>query len=170
MERCKSNILFYGLKGTCSDYLKGLRAKCQKEDGKGCDNIAFDTCIRERHEEFGDRYYSLKYTCNEACDEVHEWNTRRANQNCDVSSFSKKYGITACKSRYQKRLEMSLANRLYTNCRSRCVYDYKSMMANAKGAFLYRRVKKCYKYVKKGGCFKRDYGKAMERAKELCRN
>jgi len=105
----------------------------------------------------------------EVCDAVREWTKETADSNCVASSFpSKNFGIRACKSRFQMKLEMNLANKLYTSCGSRCVYDYNSLMANGKEAFLYRRGKKCYKRVTKGGCFKMSYGVVMGRAKKLC--
>jgi len=90
-------------------------------------------------------------------------------ENCPARFPSKSFGISACRSSYQQRLDLSLANQLYGDCRSRCVYDYQSMIADEKGAFLYRKRAKCYKYVKKGGCFKLEkYVEVIKRAKKLC--
>jgi len=91
------------------------------------------------------------------------WTKEVARGNCPVCFFSKTFGIKACSSSYQKRLEVSLANQLYGTCRSKCVYDYD----NLKGAFFYVRGRKCYRYETKGRCFKiKKYGEAMRQILE----
>jgi len=91
------------------------------------------------------------------------WTEEVARKNCPVCYFSKTFGIKACSSSYQKRLEVSLANQLYGTCRSKCVYDYD----NLKGAFFYVRGRKCYRYETKGRCFKmKKYGEAMRQILE----
>jgi len=104
-----------------------------------------------------------------ACKKKREWTKEIASENCPTKYSSKIFSIRACRSSYQKRLEASLANQLYGGCRSRCVYDYDSVNTDMKGAFLYRRRKKCYKFVTRGGCFKtKKYREVLKRAGELC--
>jgi len=86
------------------------------------------------------------------------WTKKVARTNCPSKISSKTFGIKACKPRFQKKLEVSLANMLYETCQSVCVYDYD----NLKSAFFYKQSKGCYKYVKKGQCFKmKKFGVAM---------
>jgi len=105
-----------------------------------------------------------------SCIKKLTWTKGTAGINCPGRFRSKIFDIKACISSYQKNLEVSLANKLYGGCRSRCVYDYKTIIAGRKGAFLYKRRKNCYKYVTKGRCFrkKKKYRKAKRRAKNLC--
>jgi len=104
-----------------------------------------------------------------SCIKKLTWTKGTAGINCPARFRSKLFDIKACISSYQKNLEVSLANKLYGGCGSRCVYDYKTIIAGSEGAFLYRRRKKCYKYVTKGGCFRmKKYRKAKRRAKKLC--
>jgi len=103
------------------------------------------------------------------CIEKREWTKEIASENCPTRYYNKIFGIRTCKVAYQKRLEASLANLLYGSCGSRCVYDYDTANTDMKGAFLYRRRKRCYKFVTRGGCFKtKKYGEIMKRAGELC--
>jgi len=96
-----------------------------------------------------------------------EWTQERATRNCKAKD--KAFGVRACPGRYQNRLEKSLANRFYSQCRSPCVYDIMSMITDAKGAFVYKKRKKCWRFVKKGKCFKRkSYKKAIQRAQNMC--
>jgi hypothetical protein len=108
-------------------------------------------------------------TAKSCIDKLMSMTKEMALENCPARFPSKSFGICACRSSYQQRLDLSLANQLYGDCRSRCVYDYQSMIADEKGAFLYRKRAKCYKYVKKGGCFKLEkYVEVIKRAKKLC--
>jgi len=183
---------------TCQGHLNFVISKCERYEESypeyHCD-YAFDTCLTGTYELYiydeGNDEATMLWVCIEAtaapttlptnspteqhtdkaCDAVREWTKEEADSNCIATSFpSKSFGIEACKARYQKRLEMSLANKLYSSCGSRCVYDYKSIMDNGIGAFLYRRVANCYKFVTRGGCFKLKYGQVMGRAKMLCSN
>jgi len=98
-----------------------------------------------------------------------EWTQERATRNCKAKFVNKAFGVRACPCRYQNRLENSLANRFYSGCKSRCVYDIKSMITDAKGAFVYKKRKKCWRFVKKGKCFRRkSYKKAIQRAHNMC--
>jgi len=83
------------------------------------------------------------------------WTEKVAGENCDAKFSSKTFGAKACRSSHQKRLELSLANELYGTCRSKCIYDYDMMKANRLGAYILYTDKSCYKYVKKGECFKK---------------
>jgi len=86
------------------------------------------------------------------------------------------FGVKACKSRLQKRLNVSMANQLFGSCKDKCVYDYKAIIAGRRGAFMYIEKTKCYKYYshKRLRCFSHKrfrnvYSQAVERAKKLCR-
>jgi len=103
------------------------------------------------------------------CIEKQIWTEQIAGNNCPASFTTMIFGIKACKSSYQERLEFSLANQLYEGCGARCVYDYDMIINDNKGAFVYRKRKKCYRYTTKRGCFKnKKYDRAVERAKKLC--
>jgi len=98
-----------------------------------------------------------------------EWTQEKATRNCKAKFANKAFGVRACPGRYQNRLEKSLANKFFSGCRSRCVYDIESMITDAKGAFVYKKKKKCWRFVKKGKCFKlNSYGKVIQRAKKMC--
>jgi len=99
------------------------------------------------------------------CNEKRVWTKRIARKNCKKSSM--RFGVKTCKSSYQKKLEVSLANKLYERCGSKCVYDYDTTIGNGKGAFMYQRRRKCYNYVTKGACLKMK-NEIIERAKKLC--
>jgi len=105
-----------------------------------------------------------------SCNKKLRWTRKIARKNCPTMISNKIFGVKACKSSYQHRLDLSLANRLYVSCKSKCVYDYNTIIAGRKGAFRYRRCSKCYKYVTRGRCFrmKKKYGAAMKRANKLC--
>jgi len=100
-----------------------------------------------------------------SCIEKRKWTRETATDNCPARFSSKIFGSRACRSSHQDRLQVSLANRLYGSCRSNCVYDYKNIIANGKRAFLYNKRRKCYRYVRKGRCFKKRARRAMRRAK-----
>merc|ERR1719357_602631 len=100
-----------------------------------------------------------------SCIEKSKWTRETATDNCPARFSSKSFGSRACRSSHQYRLQVSLANRLYGSCRSKCVYDYKNIIANDKRAFLYNKRRKCYRYVRKGRCFKKKSRRAMRRAK-----
>jgi len=106
-----------------------------------------------------------------SCNEKQIWTKKIALDNCPAKNYYKTFGVYACRSSYQERLVLSLANKLYKVCRSRCVYDYDTIIAGGLGAFRYKRRLKCYRYVTKGRCFtkkKKQYKAALKRAKELC--
>ena len=105
------------------------------------------------------------------CNEKQIWTKKIALENCPAKISYKTFGVKACKSSYQERLVSSLANKLYRACRSRCVYDYETIIAGGLGAFRYKLRAECYRYVTKGRCFekkKKQYKAALKRAKELC--
>ena len=103
------------------------------------------------------------------CIEKKTWTEEVAGNNCPAESTYRVFGIEACDPSYQERLEVSLANQLYKNCKSKCVYDYDTILADAKAAFKYKERKKCYKYVTRGVCLRKNrYDTAVERAKTLC--
>jgi hypothetical protein len=104
------------------------------------------------------------------CLEKQIWTRKIALENCPAKICHKTFGVKACKSSYQKRLVLSLANKLYRYCRSKCVYDYDTIIAGGNGAFRYTRRAGCYSYVTKGRCVKRKkkYEAIVKRAKELC--
>jgi len=78
-------------------------------------------------------------------------------------------GLKACESSHQQRLDVSLANEMYQNCRSKCVYDYDKTIANRKAGFVYIKNRKCYDYVKDGTCFKgKKYSKALNLMLSRC--
>lgn len=106
-----------------------------------------------------------------SCNEKQIWTKKIALDNCPAKNYYKTFGVKSCKSSYQERLVFSLANKLYKACKSRCVYDYDTIIAGGKGAFRYKRRAGCYRYVTKGRCFKKkkkQYKAALKRAKELC--
>jgi len=167
--RVAASRYFRNIWGSCPRYLKGLKDECRKEGGEDCDKIALSTCMIERAEEFGTTYQSVMYTCTDICIKVRNWGVRRAERVCEGSNSlrGRNHGVTTCDPRYQKKLEMSLANKLYNRCLSRCVYDYEALMANEQVAYYYSGKEDCYKYVTEGRCFKK-YEKAIRRAKKLC--
>jgi len=105
------------------------------------------------------------------CIEKREWTKDVALINCP-KDISKIFGVNSCRLRYQKRLDLSLANRLYKNCRSKCVYDYSSIIRGDRAAYKYSRRRDCYVRKTKGTCFserfRSAYEIAKERAKKLC--
>jgi len=112
-------------------------------------------------------------TLRPTCVYRRTWTEQTAKENCDADRYpNKKFGVRSCKSRYQKSLEFTLANKLYGNCGSKCVFHFEMLLANHNGGFLYNRRKGCYKYVTQGGCFKRNSAIAWRRirkkAQKLC--
>jgi len=80
-------------------------------------------------------------------------------------------GLKACESSHQQKLDLSLANEMYENCKSLCVFDYDKTIAKRKAAFQYRKNRKCYDYVKAGQCFKgKKYSKALNAMLSRCEN
>jgi hypothetical protein len=108
---------------------------------------------------------------NQRCLQKHEWSEERLVKLCP-NYASKSFRADACKGSYQMRLRFSLGNQLYPSCLSRCVYDYETLVGKGevRGAFLYHRIKKCFKFVRKGRCFKMrvQYAEAQARAKSIC--
>jgi len=113
----------------------------------------------------------LKY--KKPCQLKSEWSRKRAKKLCP-KCISKRFSAQVCHGPHQKRLELSLANQLYSSCISRCVYDYETLVGKptVRGVFLYHRIRKCYRFVRKGGCFKikQGYAEAKARAKGLCQD
>lgn len=109
-------------------------------------------------------------TISPTCKATRMWTQKTAIKNCspDIPNFA--FGVMACESSYQTMLEVSLANKLFTKCSSRCVYAYDRVVDGDVGGFVYSKTRKCYKYKTKGGCFK---GKRLKRftakAKKLCK-
>jgi len=111
-----------------------------------------------------------KPTAAPTCIEKQTWTKEVAKNNCAAKYKLRKFNrVKACDSNLQGRLEMSVANQLYRKCKSQCVYDYDTILTDAKAAFRYRKRKKCYKFYTKGNCLrKRGIAKVVERAKLLC--
>jgi len=105
------------------------------------------------------------------CIKKRAWTKEVALENCPSGS-SKIFGVEACKRSDQKSLNLSLANQLYGNCKSSCVYDYYKLISGGNGAFVYSSSKKCYMYTEKGRCFskrsRKEYRKVKKHANKFC--
>jgi cell division septation protein DedD len=99
------------------------------------------------------------------CKATSTWTYDTANENCDDKEKGKMFGVKACKSSYQDKLEFSLANQLFFKCKSKCVYDYNSLINDDNGGFVYTK-RKCHRFVASGGCFKRKKKRQIRKIKK----
>jgi len=103
------------------------------------------------------------------CKATRTWTQKTAMENCSPGSLIA-FGVLACDTSHQSMLEVSIANKLFGKCNSRCVHAYDRIVDGEAGGFLYNRKKKCFKYTTEGRCFKaKRLIRFTARAKKLCK-
>jgi len=112
------------------------------------------------------------------CMPYYTWDEDRAGELCpDMSSIvaDKSFGVQACDTSMQDKLEKSLANNFYTQCSSWCVYDFDTVINNILtdsseyGGFIWKNT--CWKWVTDWHCFTdsaQEFEDVTLRAEEHC--
>jgi len=121
--------------------------------------------------------------CPADCEPYYEWSAAREAELCpdDSESDTISYDAVLCANSDsdQEELEESLANQLFHECSSICVYDYSTLKnnilneANHFGGYNWRASKSCWKWVTEGRCFNNlvaEFDEAMRRVENICSN
>jgi len=119
--------------------------------------------------------------CPADCEPYYEWSAIREGELCPGGSESDtiSYDAVLCANSdsEQEKLEESLANQLFHDCSSICVYDYNTLRnnilneSNDYGGYIWRASKSCWKWVTEGRCFNNlvaDFDEAMSRVEKVC--
>jgi hypothetical protein len=102
---------------------------------------------------------------------THTWSEERATALCpldpDYGPADKSFGVSVCSDAdsltKQEALDKSLANQFYTHCSAWCVYDYDTLINNARtgsndqGGFQWSNPNSCWRWVTTGFCFESVY-------------
>merc|ERR1719193_1048499 len=142
------------------------------------DPVSSGLCINQMRDERQLIVRRIDNLC-QPCISSYTWNQDRAEEVCpEIVVPSKSYGAEVCddSSARQDSFEKSLANRLYTDCSSWCVYDYDTIISNTlkdtntNGGFIWQK-KGCWRWVTGGVCFEKhisDFREISSRAAKLC--
>jgi len=120
--------------------------------------------------------------CPGGCVPYKAWSADREDELCpgDEESDTISHDAVLCDTSdgSQEGLEKSLANKLFHDCSSVCVYDYEIMENNVRydlvdnGGYIWRASKSCWKWVIEGRCFDNlieEYNEAWETMDNICR-
>lgn len=113
------------------------------------------------------------------CEPYNEWSVTRADEICTADDESKRYGVALCPNSEgeQEKLEASLANRLFQDCSSVCVYDYDTLKNNILtgstdyGGYFWKPAVSCWKWKTGGKCFGKfldEFDEATILAENIC--
>jgi hypothetical protein len=119
--------------------------------------------------------------CPGGCVPYKEWSVDREDELCpgDEESDKISHDAVLCDNSdgSQEGLEMSLANQLFRDCSSICVYDYATLERNILnesndfGGYNWRASKSCWKWVTAGRCFNNlvnEFDEATSRVENIC--
>jgi len=123
----------------------------------------------------------MSQLCPGGCVPYKEWSADREDELCpgDEENDKISHDAVLCDNSEgsQEGLEMSLANQLFRDCSSICVYDYRTLQRNILnesndfGGYNWRASKSCWKWVTGGRCFNNlvaELDEATSRVGNIC--
>jgi len=100
------------------------------------------------------------------CIPLQEWSESRSDETCPGDA-KHRYGVQVCDTYlnedYSSRLDIALANELYSSCSHVCLYDYETYQSSQPYAFKYQTSDDCYIVVTGWYCIE-DAVEAMQNA------